>query len=729
MEICDLPAGDRPAPIHYPHFPTRFQAVIFRNWGVIPAARLAAVLRCTEDQVRDCAEEMGLERIIVVNPKWVSHSYLTIIRNNWQLLPYSQILEMLGWSADKMAYTLKEEDFFWTKLGKLKPETEAVHYEPLTEELHKATALLRETIDRYFPAEKRSYVDKPFAFLDRFAPVKSATSGRNRFGFDFNFIHSYSASCGDVLGNAETLDPVPENLLSQYASMGIKGVWIHALLYLLYPISGAEEYSAGHEKRLANLKKIVDRCAKYGLKVYLYLNEPRCMPLPFYEKKPHWGGLDVPANHTKTNCINRTPEVLEYLEDTMEKLFTDVKGLGGAFCITMSENATNCHYSCRAHECPYCSKVPPETIIANVLTAMERGMHKAAPDASMIAYDWAWRRTPSPEEDTLEFKKAVMDLLPESIYVESVSEWGKVTNIGGVKQTLVDYSISQVGPSEDSLRTWQYAQKIGLKVAAKVQMNNSWELSAIPYVPVPYLVQEHLTNLKNAGVKGLMLSWTLGGFPGGNLELLDASPEEIASARYNKLLAEKVCSAWKKFSDAYRNFPFNVTVLYLAPMNSGPMNLLHLEKTHYKATMVGFPYDDLKSWCGPYPEDVFENQFKLLTEGWQEGLKILAESASLVQDAKEKVFFDDLCTIANAGYYHLKSTCNQIRFVRARDNGMDKEVMRECAADELQIAVAMHEIVRNDSRIGFEASNHYYYTLNDLREKALSCARILERLS
>ena len=55
--------------------------------------------------------------------------------------------------------------------------------------------------------------------------------------------------------------------------------------------------------------------------------------------------------------------------------------------------------------------------------------------------------------------------------------------------------------------------------------------------------------------------------------------------------------------------------------------------------------------------------------------------------------------------------------------------MRECAADELQIAVAMHEIVRNDSRIGFEASNHYYYTLNDLREKALSCARILERLS
>ena len=167
----------------------------------------------------------------------------------------------------------------------------------------------------------------------------------------------------------------------------------------------------------------------------------------------------------------------------------------------------------------------------------------------------------------------------------------------------------------------------------------------------------------------------------------------------------------------------------MAPMNFGPMNLLHLEKTNYHATMVGFPYDDLQAWCGPYPEDIFENQFKLVTEGWEQGLKLLEECAALVQNEKEKFFFDDLCVIAKAGYYHLKSTYNQIRFVRARDNGFDKESMRQCAEDELKIAVAMHEIVRNDSRIGFEASNHYYYTLNDLREKALSCAGILERLS
>ncbi|MBR2905315.1 MAG: ABC-F family ATP-binding cassette domain-containing protein, partial [Lentisphaeria bacterium] len=113
----------------------------------------------------------------------------------------------------------------------------------------------------------------------------------------------------------------------------------------------------------------------------------------------------------------------------------------------------------------------------------------------------------------------------------------------------------------------------------------------------------------------------------------------------------------------------------MAPMNFAPMNLLHLEKTNYKATMVGFPYDDLKAWCGPYPEDIFENQFKLVTEGWEQGLKLLEECAALVQNEKEKFFYDDLCVIAKAGYYHLKSTYNQICFVRARDNGFDKEQM------------------------------------------------------
>jgi len=554
MNHQDLPSGSSPAPVPLPHFPSRWQAVLWRNWGIVPAERIAGVLRCPEELLCQAAADMGLEKDPGVHPKWLTHGYLTIIRNNWHLLPYSQLLQLLGWNADKMAYTLKEEDFFWVKVGKLKPDCPEVVYAPLSEAQTRDTAFLKQSLQTYIPADEMAYIDRPFAFLDRFAAVPA---GGGKPKFEINFIHSYCASCGDVLGNADQVDPVPENLLAQYASMGIKGVWMHALLYLIFPIPGAEEYSDGCEKRLANLKRIIASCAKYGIKVYLYLNEPRCMPLSFYEKKPLWGGYEVPADHTRTICTTRSPEPLLWLESAMKRLFTEAKGLGGIFCITMSENPTNCFYNVRVHKCPSCSRIGPAKVIADVISAMERGMHAADPEADMIAYDWAWKASPEDSsEEIICFKKQVMDLLPERVLIQSVSEWGKITRVGGVEQYLMDYSISQVGPSAESLAVWEHARRHGKKIAAKVQINNSWELSAIPYIPVPYLIQEHLDNLRKAGVSGLMLSWTLGGFPGGNLELLNASPEEIASAKYHPELAERVCQAWKIFSEAFREFPF-----------------------------------------------------------------------------------------------------------------------------------------------------------------------------
>ena len=56
--------------------------------------------------------------------------------------------------------------------------------------------------------------------------------------------------------------------------------------------------------------------------------------------------------------------------------------------------------------------------------------------------------------------------------------------------------------------------------------------------------------------------------------------------------------------------------------------------------------------------------------------------------------------------------------------------MRKCATEEQTLAIKLYHIARVDSRIGFEASNHYYYTLNDLREKVINCDYILnEELS
>ena len=182
MRIEDLPVGnDAKAPLEIPHFPARWQAFVWRNWEQVEPARIAAVLGCGEPEVIQAAVEMGLTSASRVNPKWLTHGYLTLIRNNCHLLPYSQLLKLLDWTPEKMAYTLKEEDFFRIKLGSLKPDCPELKYEVLTLAQKAATARLRESLRKHVSEDGMPYLEPPFAFADQFAPV-SLVVARNRFG-------------------------------------------------------------------------------------------------------------------------------------------------------------------------------------------------------------------------------------------------------------------------------------------------------------------------------------------------------------------------------------------------------------------------------------------------------------------------------------------------------------------------------------------------------------------
>ena len=59
MKAEDLPYGTPKPPVDYPHFPTRWQAFVWRNWELVTPARIAALLRCSESNVLDAAG-MGL---------------------------------------------------------------------------------------------------------------------------------------------------------------------------------------------------------------------------------------------------------------------------------------------------------------------------------------------------------------------------------------------------------------------------------------------------------------------------------------------------------------------------------------------------------------------------------------------------------------------------------------------------------------------------------------------
>ena len=46
---------------------------------------------------------------------------------------------------------------------------------------------------------------------------------------------------------------------------------------------------------------------------------------------------------------------------------------------------------------------------------------------------------------------------------------------------------------------------------------------------------------------------------------------------------------------------------------------------------------------------------------------------------------------------------------------------------EMALARRLYAVQSRDSRIGFEATNHYYYVPLDLVEKVLNCRDLLER--
>jgi hypothetical protein len=430
--------------------------------------------------------------------------------------------------------------------------------------------------------------------------------------------------------------------------------------------------------------------------------------------------------------------VRKWLTDAVAHVFHEVPELGGVFTITASENLTNCSSHGQQATCPHCKERTEADIVGELHEAIVDGVERKAPNAKVIAYDWGWGAGSAD----------VIKQLPSSVWLMSVSEWSLPVRRGGVDSVVGEYSISAVGPGPKALGHWEIAQQRGLKTVAKVQLNNSWELSSVPYLPVLDLVGQHCLNLKKRGVDGLMLSWSLGGYPSLNLELasllgemeepdVDVALQQLAEEHYGVEAAPRVRAAWKQFSDAFREFPFHISVLYTAPQQMGPANLLHGEPTGYQATMVGLPYDDLPSWRGPFPPAVLAAQMEAVATGWLKGIAELEGALPSVPAEGRSQIESDL-RVAKAAYQHFQSVANQIRFTMARDaqkataneadTGAAKSAQLAMLEKEIAAASELFDLAAADSRLGYEPSNHYFYVPLDLVEKVVNCEYLKSQL-
>ena len=134
-----LPEGSAPAALVSGHFP-----------GPRPCVRLAKLERRRTLQAGENTGNLGGQRSMrwrrrwgcrrrpSIPPEMKTRGYITLIRRNWHLLPYDQLLELLEMTPARLAFTLREDDFLWVKLGRLKPKCEPLRYHPPDEAARRA---------------------------------------------------------------------------------------------------------------------------------------------------------------------------------------------------------------------------------------------------------------------------------------------------------------------------------------------------------------------------------------------------------------------------------------------------------------------------------------------------------------------------------------------------------------------------------------------------------------
>jgi hypothetical protein len=853
-----------PEPIPEPHFPDRLHLFIWRNWELANTDRLAQVLGTTPEKVLQIGAAMGLPKKAELTENQLRRIYITVIRQNWHILPDEQLMQLLGWDSKEYEYHLKEDDFLWIKLGSLKPRCDVLRYKEPSPAAKRRAEEIRRLVEEALGPSINEPGEPAFAFVELLSDAKPVRSrnpqnqpsenevdltrgwilmrpmgdsgvpltlvekfqayleqamacevrlgaeerraearaisfalspalAKGTGGFEvrvtpeeigitgsdlddlrqavyylqdqmegregpylaqgtiqrdmlFNprYVYSYFALYGDPLMETE-IDPFPDGFLEKLARAGVNGVWLQAVLRNLAPSKSFSGFGEGWETRVQNLNKLIERARDYGVKVYLYLNEPRSMPAEFFDRHPEIKGTHDPGESQFSAMCTSTAEVREWLAESLAHLFSKAPGLGGIFCITASENLTNCYSHGHAEFCPRCAKRDGSEVIAEVIQTFREGVRRSSAQARIIAWDWGWgkdwiRNGADPA--------GVIARLPADVALLSVSEWGKQIDRGGHPVSVEEYSISVVGPGERALGNWGMARKRGLPVFAKVQWSCTWEISAVPYVPVPNLILRHCQNLLKTGINGLMASWTEGGYPSPNFEVakecyFSPAPEstrvlsDVAARRYGCAAAPQILEAWRIFSRAFLQYPMEGGgVVYHVPVQHGPSNLLRLHPTGYKASMMLFPYDDYHGWVGSYPVEEVQNQFGKMAALWEPGLEEFRRALKEVPVSKQPSARKDL-GIAETCYLHFKSVTNQILFCRSRvayqeapNNARPALAARmvKIATEEIEIAKRQYAIAREDSRIAFEASNHYYYRPLDLVEKVLNCHYVINAI-
>lgn len=527
----------------------------------------------------------------------------------------------------------------------------------------------------------------------------------------------------------DDVDYYPEEYLNRLAHDGTNGLWIYTRLSDLVKTDIIPEYGKDSEKRIAKLKKIISRCKRYGIKVYIFFIEPVYLFDDVAENHPELTGYETwPKIYT---FCSHSEEGKRYCIEAMEKLCLMLPDLGGFIDITNGERTSSCASGDNT-KCPRCKNYSKAEIVAHTANLLKEGIRRAGTGAEFIS--WTYGHRTWPLEDIREYVKNVPD---DVIVMENFEDMGVASQLGK-DRLAVDYWLSYVGPSDLYSTAAQTAFENNKHMYAKMQVCCSHEIATVPYIPVPGILFDKF----KANVEGVMECWYFGNYPSlmskaaGELSFehkLDNKNKflkHLAGIFFGNSRAEKAAKAWECFEEGYKNYPVNIMFSYYGPMHDGVVWELQLEPKNQNLPRTWLYQDpangDKISECIQLGHTIEEVTalLSIMKENWEKGLMHLPEECPYEQ--KNVIYA--LFTLIKSGnnimnFYKLRKEL--LTYSSEAATILDK--MEGIVKDEMSLSADMIELCKADSRLGYhsEAENYKFFP-EQLKKRIAALENLLE---
>ena len=474
------------------------------------------------------------------------------------------------------------------------------------------------------------------------------------------------------------------------------------------------EYGENAEKRIAKLNRVVARCKRYGIGVYVFFIDPAFLTKEIAEKHPDIAGYDCYLER-KTFCTH-SENGKAYCIEAMEKLCRALPEVKGYIDISYGERPTSCG-SIDPKNCPRCKDYTSPEIVAHTTNLLKEGIRRAGVKADFISCTYGYRNWTL--EETAEF----VHHSPEDVIVmENYEDMGVDVQLGK-ERLAVDYWLSYLGPSSRFEAAQQVAMKENKTIYAKLQVCCSHECATLPYIPVPGI----LFDKYNSTFEGVMQCWYFGNYPSlmsktaGELSFLhdfsdkDSFLEYVAGIYFGKTRAKAAAHAWKCFEEAYKNYPTNIMFSYYGPMHDGVVWELQLEPKNNRLPRTWLYLDtadgDRIYECmqNGHTIDEVVTLLAKMREKWNEGLSVLPENCP-----------KEMKNVIDAYFCLAKSADNIMNFYKLRYE-LNASDNKEAILDEMERLVRaemvnseeMAAICERDTRLGYhsEAESFKFFTL------------------